>query len=348
MITSRGYAAFNPSDDLHPFEFQRHDLRDTDVLIDIQFCGVCHSDLHQIRNEWGVTHYPIVPGHEIVGIVHEVGRKVTRFVMGDRVGIGCFIDSCRQCEACQQGIEQFCEQAVFTYGNNPQTGQLMHGGFSNNILAPQDYVFHLPDNLDLAASAPLLCAGITVYSPLRHWQVSAGNKVAIVGLGGLGHVAIKLANAMKTEVTLFTHTEKKVSEALRLGANQAILSTDTTAMKKQENYFDLIIDTIAFPHDLNPYIKTLKRDATLVLIGLPDMKKSHSPLQPANLIFSRRSIAGSFIGGIAETQDMLNFCSQYQITADIELIKMDDINHAWQRMLKNDVKYRFVIDMQTL
>ncbi|SUE63075.1 NAD(P)-dependent alcohol dehydrogenase [Roseomonas gilardii] len=347
MFTCTGYAAEAATAPLAPFTFERRDPGPTDVRIDILYCGVCHSDLHQARNEWHNTLYPCVPGHEIVGRVTAVGEAVTRFRVGDLAGVGCMVDSCRECASCQEGLEQYCERGfVGTYnGEDRQGGGHTFGGYSRAVVVDQAFVLKVPENLDLAAVAPLLCAGITTYSPLRHWKVGPGQRVGIVGLGGLGHMAVKFARAFGAHVVLFTTSASKVEDALRLGAHEVVLSRDEAAMAREANSFDFILDAVAAQHDINAYLGLLKRDGTLVQVGAPEQPL---PVAVFSLIFKRRSFAGSLIGGIAETQEMLDFCGQHGITSDIEMIRMDEINTAYERMIRSDVKYRFVIDMATL
>lgn len=343
-----GFAAQSATDALAPYRFERRDPRPDDVEIEILFCGVCHSDLHMARNDWGWSFYPIVPGHEIIGRVVSVGADVTRFAPGDHVGIGCMVDSCQHCAACEQGLEQYCEEGhTLTYGSKDRhDGMPTYGGYSEKIVATEKFVVRIPAGLDLAGTAPLLCAGITTWSPLRHWQVGPGSKVAIIGLGGLGHMGLKLAKALGAEVTLFTRSPGKEADARRLGADHIVLSTDKAQMQAARNRFDLIIDTVPYQHDVNPYLPTLSLNGTLVLVGLVgDLAPT---LSTVPLILGRKAVAGSVIGGIAETQEMLDFCGQHGITSDIEIIKMQEINAAYERMLKSDVKYRFVIDMATL
>jgi len=343
-----GFAAQSATDALAPFRFERRDPRPDDVEIEILYCGVCHSDLHMARNDWGWTFYPVVPGHEIIGRIVGVGAEVTRFKIGEHVGIGCMVDSCHHCAACEQGLEQYCEEGhTLTYGSKDRhDGRMTYGGYSEKIVASDKFVVKVPANLDLAGAAPLLCAGITTWSPLRHWQVSPGSKVAIVGLGGLGHMGIKLAKALGAEVTLFTRSPGKEADARRLGADHIVLSTDEAQMRAARNRFDLIIDTVPYQHDVNPYLPTLSLNGTLVLVGLVgDLAPT---LSTVPLILGRKAVAGSVIGGIAETQEMLDFCGQHGITSDIEVIRMQEINVAYERMLKSDVKYRFVIDMASL
>ncbi|HDL8161826.1 TPA: NAD(P)-dependent alcohol dehydrogenase [Yersinia enterocolitica] len=343
-----GYAATSAKVPLAPFEFTRRAPRPDDVVMEVLYCGVCHSDLHQARNDWGFSTYPIVPGHEVVGRVTAVGKDVTKFKVGDFAGIGCMVDSCRHCQPCQQGLEQYCEEGnVQTYnGIDRHDHTPTYGGYSQSIVASQDFVLKMPAGLDLKAAAPLLCAGITTWSPLRHWKVGKGSKVAVVGLGGLGHMALKLANALGAEVTLFTRSPNKEADARRLGAHHIVLSTDDAQMAVAKGRFDLIIDTVPYVHDINPYMPTLNINGTLVFVGfLGDISPMVSTLP---MILGRRSVAGSCIGGIAETQEMLDFCAQHGIASDIEMINIQDINHAYERMLKSDVKYRFVIDMASL
>ncbi|WP_261642052.1 NAD(P)-dependent alcohol dehydrogenase [Erwinia mallotivora] len=347
-INVTGYAAFAAKEDLVPHQFVRRDPRDNDVVIEILYSGVCHSDIHNAHNDWGGAKYPMVPGHEIIGRVTQVGKAVTKFAPGDHVGVGCMVDSCQHCSACEQGLEQYCEQGnTLTYNDvDPQDGMPTWGGYSNKIVVTEKFVVKVPDGLDLKSSAPLLCAGITTWSPLRHWNVGPGSKVAVTGLGGLGHMALKLATALGAEVTLFSRSPGKEADARRLGAKHMVISTDEAQMKAVANQFDLIIDTVPYVHDLQPYIPTLALSGTLVLIGYL------GPLEPvlnsAPLVMGRRAVAGSVIGGIAETQEMLDFCGEHGITSDVEMIIMQEINDAWKRMLKSDVKYRFVIDIASL
>jgi uncharacterized zinc-type alcohol dehydrogenase-like protein len=347
MFACTGYAASEASAPLQPFSFQRRDPGPTDVRIDILYCGVCHSDLHYARNEWHFTVYPAVPGHEIVGRISAVGAEVTKFKVGDYAGVGCLVDSCRHCAACSEGLEQYCENgATGTYGSTEaQTGQPTHGGYSKAIVVTQDFVLHIRDHANLAAVAPLLCAGITTYSPMKHWQAGPGKKIGVVGLGGLGHMAVKFAAALGAHVTVFTTSPGKVDDARKLGAHDVIISTDPAAMAREANSFDLMIDAVGSAHDVNPYLGMLKRDCTLVQVGAPEKPL---PVAAFGLIMKRRNFAGSAIGGIPETQEMLDFCAEKGITADIEMIRMDEINDAYERMLRSDVKYRFVIDMSTL
>ncbi|WNB76108.1 NAD(P)-dependent alcohol dehydrogenase [Methylomonas koyamae] len=347
MLKSYGYAAYNPLTPLRAFQFERREPGPRDVLIDILYCGVCHSDLHQARNEWNGSSFPIVPGHEIVGKVAAVGGAVSDFRPGDSVGVGCMVDACRTCPDCLDHQEQFCENAVFTYNSpDPHTGKMTYGGYSNQIVVDQDFVLRLSPALDLAATAPLLCAGITTYSPLRRWRIGAGHRVGIVGLGGLGHMGLKFAKAFGAETVLFTTSPDKTADVKRLGADDVVVSKDPQAMSRYLKRFDFILNTVAAAHDLDQYLALLKRDGVMCLVGVPE--KPHPAPNIGNLIFQRRSLAGSLIGGIRETQEMLDFCAERGIVSDIELIPMAGINDAYQRMLKSDVKYRFVIDMATL
>lgn len=343
-----GYAAQSADVPLAPFEFMRRAPRPDDVVIEVMYCGVCHSDLHQARNDWGFSQYPLVPGHEVVGRVASVGSDVTKFKPGDYAGIGCMVDSCRICHPCKEGLEQYCEEGnVQTYNGVDRHDHLpTYGGYSQAIVASEDFVLKMPEGMDLKGAAPLLCAGITTWSPLRHWNVGEGSNVAVIGLGGLGHMALKLANAMGAEVTLFTRSASKEEDARRLGAHHIVLSTDDEQMATVRNQFDLIIDTVPYDHDINPYMPTLTLDGTLVYVGL--LGNIEPPVSTLPMILGRRSVAGSCIGGIKETQEMLDFCGEHGIVSDIEMINMPDINAAYERMLKSDVKYRFVIDMATL
>lgn len=348
VMKVRGYATHSAQSALGLFRFDRREPRATDVEIDILYCGVCHSDIHNARNDWGGAKYPMVPGHEIVGRVSRVGAEVTRFKVGDTVGVGCLVDSCQHCKACAGGLEQYCENGFTpTYnGVDPHDGMPTFGGYSERIVVSDKFVVSVPASLDLAGAAPLLCAGITTWSPLRHWKVGPGSKVAVVGLGGLGHMALKLAKALGAEVSLFTRSAGKEADARRLGADSIVLSTDEAQMAAVQGKFDLIIDTVPYVHDVNPYVATLATSGTLVLVGYL------GPLEPmlnsAPMVMGRKAVAGSVIGGLPETQEMLDFCGQHGITSDIEVIKMQDINESFERMLRSDVKYRFVIDMATL
>lgn len=332
---------------LETININRRELQAHDVEMEILYCGICHSDLHQIKNDFGMTAYPIVPGHEIVGRVTRVGSHVKNFKVGDLSAVGCIVDSCQECESCHEGLEQFCDQFPTFSFNSPDKylGGVTYGGFSETYVCEEKYVLHVPESLDLAAAAPLLCAGITVYSPLRHWNAGPGKKVGVLGIGGLGHLAIKIAKAMGAEVTVFTTSQSKLEDAKRLGADNAVLSTDAEQMSKYTRKLNFIIDTVSAKHDINSYLNLLKHDGTVVLVGLPP-----EPLEVGafNVVMGRKSFSGSNIGGIAETQEMLDFCAEHNITADIELIKVQDVNHAFERLEKGDVKYRFVIDMASL
>ncbi len=347
MFACTGYAAKDATSPLQPFSFERRDPRPDDVAIAIDYCGVCHSDLHTVRNEWGGTAYPALPGHEIVGKVTAVGSNVTRFKVGDRAAVGCMVNSCRACASCREGLEQYCEVGFTGTYNDPDkvSGGRTFGGYSDHIVVTQDFVLRVPDNLNSAAAAPLLCAGITTYSPLRHWNAGPGKRVGVVGLGGLGHMAVKLAHAMGAHVVLFTTSASKVEDAKRLGASEVVLSKDLKAMMAQRASLDLIVDAVSAPHDINLYLGLLKRDGTLVQVGAPEKPL---PTQVFSLILKRRSFAGSLIGGIAETQEMLDFCGKHNVVSDIEIIPIQKIEEAYARMLKSDVKYRFVIDMRSL
>lgn len=332
---------------LEQMKIDRRSVTAKDVEIDILYCGVCHSDLHFARNDWGMTQYPLVPGHEIVGRVTQVGEAVSQYKVGDLVAVGCMVDSCRSCNSCKNDLEQYCPEWVGTYGGFDKHLQTnTHGGYSESIVVDEHFVLKVPENLDQAGVAPVLCAGITTWSPLRHYNVGKDSKVAVVGLGGLGHMAIKLANALGAHVTLFSRSPEKIDDAKSLGAHEVIISTDEAAMEKAMGRFDVIIDTVPYAHDLNPYVNTLSVNGTLVVVGYL------GPLDPmlmtVSMIMGRRAVAGSLIGGIAETQELLDFCGKHNITSDIEMINIQDINKAYERMLKSDVHYRFVIDMKSL
>jgi uncharacterized zinc-type alcohol dehydrogenase-like protein len=347
-LNALGYAAQSATADLVPFRFERRDPRPDDVVIDILYCGVCHSDLHTARNDWGWTSYPIVPGHEIIGRVREVGAEVTRFKTGDAVGVGCMVDSCRHCKPCEKGEEQYCKEgSTFTYGGQDRHDHTpTQGGYSDQIVVSDRFVLKVPDGLDLKGAAPLLCAGITTWSPLRHWKVGPGSQVAVVGLGGLGHMGLKLAKALGAEVTLFTRSKGKEADARRLGADHIVLSTDSAQMATVADRFDLIVDTVPYIHDLNPYIPTLTSDGTLVLVGY--LGGLEPLLNTTPMVLGRKSVAGSLIGGTKETQEMLDFCGEHGIVSDVEIITVQEINAAYERLLKSDVNYRFVLDMASL
>ena len=347
MIKTQGFAALTAKDALAPFSFERREPGPQDVQIDIEYCGVCHSDLHTARNEWHMTQFPCVPGHEIVGRVVAVGGEVTGFKVGDLAGVGCMVGSCKHCASCDEGLEQYCENGfVGTYNGPLFGGENTFGGYSDKIVVRQDFVLYIAPGQNLAAVAPLLCAGITTYSPLKHWKVGPGQKVGIVGLGGLGHMGVKIAHAMGAHVVLFTTSPGKTDDALRLGADEVVVSRNADEMARHANSFDFILNTVAAPHNLDAFTGLLKRDGTMTLVGAP--AEPHPSPSVFNLIFKRRSIAGSLIGGIAETQEMLDFCAEHGIVSDIEVIAMQDINEAYERMLKGDVKYRFVIDIASL
>ncbi|WP_108803378.1 NAD(P)-dependent alcohol dehydrogenase [Xanthomonas fragariae] len=348
MSKAYAYAAQIADQPLAPFVFERRQPGPNDVQIDIAYCGVCHSDLHTARNEWHNTLYPSVPGHEIVGRVTAVGDAVTGFKVGDLAGVGCMVDSCRSCASCEEGEEQYCEQGFIGTYNGPMFGggENTYGGYSDHIVVDQKYVLHISHTDNLAAVAPLLCAGITTYSPLAHWKVGPGQKVGVVGLGGLGHMAVKIAKAMGATVVLFTTSEGKRADALRLGASEVVVSKDEAQMAAQANTLDFILNTVAAPHNLDPFLNALKHDGAMVLVGVPE--HAHPSPSVFNLIMKRRTLAGSLIGGIRQTQEMLDFCAKHNIVSDIETIRADQINEAYERMLKSDVKYRFVIDMATL
>ena len=343
----KAYGTEAPDAALEQLDINRREVSSKDVEIDILYCGVCHSDLHFARNDWGFSVYPVVPGHEIVGKVIKVGEGITKFNVGELVAVGCLVDSCRECNNCKNDLEQYCPEFVGTYGGQDKHLNMQtFGGYSESIVVDEDFVLKIPKNLDLAGIAPILCAGITTWSPLRHWNVKKGSKVAVIGLGGLGHMAIKLANALGADVTLFSRSPNKMQDALDLGANQVVISTDEKQMENAQGLFDLIIDTVPYSHDLNPYVGTLNTNGTLVLVGYL------GPLDPmlnsVPMILGRKTVAGSLIGGIAETQELLDFCGKHDIISDIEIINIQDINEAYERMLKSDVHYRFVIDMGSL
>ncbi len=348
MITTRGYAAQSATSPLTPFSFERREPGPHDVQIEILYCGICHTDLHQARNHWGGSMYPMVPGHEIVGRVTRVGAQVKKFKVDDFAGVGCMVDSCRRCSACEAGLEQYCEETpTWSYNAKERgTGAMTYGGYSERVVVEERFVVKIPSSLDLQAVAPLLCAGITTYSPLRHWKVGKDQKVGIIGLGGLGHMGVKLAKAFGARVVMVTSSPEKGKDAVRLGADEVLISKDTAAMAKQANSFDFLLNTIPNPHDLNPYLALLKRDATMVLVGA--LTALEPPLVGANLIASRKTLAGSVIGGMPETQEMIDFCARHQIVSDVEVVPIQSINEAYERLLKNDVRYRFVIDMASL
>lgn len=347
MSAIKAYAAQNATSPLAPFAIERRTPEPQDVGIEILYCGVCHSDLHQARNDWKNSLYPMVPGHEIVGKVTKVGSGVTKFAVGDLAAVGCMVDSCRTCANCREGLEQYCDQgSTWTYNmKDGKHGGLTFGGYSTNIVVDEAFTLKVPPNLDLAATAPLLCAGITTYSPLRHWKVGPGKKVGILGLGGLGHMGVKFSHAFGAHTVVLTTSPGKVADAKKLGADEVIVSTDPEQMKAHASSFDFILDTASGAHDLNPYLALLRLNGTLCQVGVPEEPAS---VPSFSLVINRRSFAGSGIGGIAETQEMLDFCGKHGIVSDIEMIKIQDINEAYKRMLKNDVKYRFVIDIASL
>ncbi|MEJ1240573.1 NAD(P)-dependent alcohol dehydrogenase [Chryseolinea sp. T2] len=343
----KAFGALTADAPLNKMTINRRATTPHDVEIDILFCGVCHSDLHSARNEWHNTMYPIVPGHEIVGRIVKTGSEVTKFKVGDLAAVGCMVDSCRECEYCKQGLEQYCEPGNTLTYNSPDKylQKQTYGGYSESVVVDESFVLHVPENLDLAATAPLLCAGITVYSPLKHWQVGPGKRVGVVGIGGLGHMAIKFAKAMGAHVVVFTTSASKFEDAKRLGADEVVLSKNEDQMKKQSRSLHLIIDAVSASHDVNAYIDLLRVDGTLILVGAPE---EPLPVAAFSIIPTRRAVAGSTIGGIAETQEMLEFCGKHSITSDIELISIHEINNAFGRLLKGDVHYRFVVDMASL
>ena len=349
MANTKAYSAASPTSPLAPTTIARRDLTDSDVQIEILFCGICHSDLHMARNEWSSvmqTVYPCVPGHEIIGRVTRVGAAVTKFKAGDIAGVGCLVDSDRTCRSCREGLEQFCPNGVWTYGGaDKHLGGVTHGGYSDSIVVDEHFVLHIPSNLDLAGAAPLLCAGITTYSPLRHWNITKDKKVGIVGLGGLGHMGVKFAHALGAHTVVFTTSQNKVEDARRLGADEVVISRDTNEMQKHAGSFDFIMDAVSADHDINAYIQLLARDGNMTLVGAPEKPLA---LNSFGLLMGRRSVSGSPIGGIAETQEMLDFCGVHNITADVETIAIQQVNEAYDRLLKADVKYRFSIDMAPL
>jgi len=346
MIKTSVYAATDAASPLAPFTIERREPGAHDVLIDILYCGVCHSDIHQARNEWGGSIYPMVPGHEIIGVVAQIGSEVGRWQVGDTVGVGCFVDSCRQCEACEAGEEQYCHAgASFTYNSREQNRTTpTYGGYSTRITVDESYVLKIPHGIPLERAAPLLCAGITTYSPLRHFGVQRNDRIAIVGLGGLGHMAVKLGKALGAHVTVLSHSPGKREDAFRLGADNFIVLRDAEAFAQNAGRFSFILDTVSAQHDYNAYLSLLRRDGTMVLIGLPEP----TPLAAGPLVMGRRRLAGSLIGGIRETQEMLDFCAEHGVAADVEVIPIQNINEAYERTLKSDVRYRFVIDMASL
>jgi uncharacterized zinc-type alcohol dehydrogenase-like protein len=349
MLDARGYAVHSPESEFQPFSFERRDPRPNDVVIAIRYCGICHSDLHTARAEWGGTRYPCVPGHEIVGEVSEVGSAVTKFKAGDIVGVGCMVDSCLSCSACHEGLEQYCENGMTGTYNGPEqgTGDNTYGGYSDRIVVREEFVLRIRHKeADLAAAAPLLCAGITTWSPLRHWKIGPGKKVGIVGIGGLGHMGIKLARALGADVVAFTTSPSKIEDAKALGAHHVVVSKNRDEMKAHRDSFDFILNTVAAPHNLDHFLALLKRDGAMTLVGVP--AEPHPSPSVGALVLKRRSLSGSIIGGIAETQEMLDFCAEHGILSEIEMIPIQEIEAAYERMQRSDVKYRFVIDMASL
>jgi len=347
QVEVKAYAAKANDADLEPLDIKRREVLDEDVKIDILYCGVCHSDIHQVRNDWKNSNYPVVPGHEIIGRVAETGKNVSKFKEGDLVGVGCMVDSCQECQSCKEDLEQFCENgATLTYNSKDKhLGGHTFGGYSEKVVVNQEFVLNVPENIDAKAAAPLLCAGITTYSPLRHWKVKKGDKVGVIGLGGLGHMGVKFASAMGAKVVMVTTSPDKSEDAKKLGADEVLVSKNDDEMKKHAASFDFLLNTVPVKHDVNPYLNLLKRDATMVMVGaIEPLEEMHGGL----LIGKRRSIAGSVIGGIKETQEMLDFCGEHNIVSDIEMIDMQNINEAFERVTNSDVKYRFVIDMKSL
>ena len=348
MTNTKAYAATAPDSGLAAHGIDRRSLRPDDVAIEIDYCGVCHTDIHFAQNDWGVTQYPLVPGHEIVGRVTALGNRVSGYAVGDRVGVGCMVDSCRSCSACEAGLEQYClEGMTATYnGVDRYDGSITFGGYSERVVVNERFVVRVPDSLDMAAAAPLLCAGITTYSPLRHFGVKAGHKVGVIGMGGLGHMGVKFARALGAEVTIFTRSESKVAEAKKQGAHHVVISTNDEQMKAATESFDFMLDTVPVQHDLNPYLNCLKYDGTHILVGL--LEPVDPALNAGNLVFRRRVLAGSLIGGMPETQEVLDFCAENDVRCDIEMLDIRDINEAYEKVKKGEVKYRYVIDMETL
>lgn len=345
-MSTAAYAAKQAKQPLEPMTIERRQPGPDDVAIDILYCGVCHSDIHMVHNDWGFAQFPLVPGHEIVGRVRTVGERVAHFKEGDLVGVGCLVGSCGQCDNCHEHLEQYCPGMVMTYGSKDAiSGGFTYGGYSKAIVVHQDFVLRINESLDTKAVPPLLCAGITTFSPLRKWKVGAGDKVGVIGLGGLGHMGVKFAAAMGAHVVMITTSAEKGDDAKKLGAHEVLISTDAQQMQAHANSFDFLLNTIPVPHDINPYVELLKRDRTMVLVGVIGKLQE---VNAASLVFQRKSIAGSLIGGLAETQDMLDFCAEHNIVSEVEMINIQDINSAYQRVQTGDVKYRFVIDMDSL
>lgn len=346
-MSTKTYAAFNETDALEPHTIERRQLSPKDVFIDIEYCGVCHSDIHTAKGDWGKPNYPVVPGHEIIGRIKEIGSEVTKFKVGDLVGVGCMVESCQDCHPCEEGLEQYCENGFTgTYNStNSKHGGVTYGGYSENIVVEEKFVLNVPENIDVKAAAPLLCAGITTWSPLRHWNVKEGDKVGVIGLGGLGHMGVKFAKAMGAHVVMITTSESKGEDAKKLGADEVLISKDATQMAAHKNSFDFLLNTIPVKHDVNPYLDLLKLDKTMCIVGAIE------PLEAVNgglLVMKRKNLAGSLIGGIKETQEMLDFCGEHNVVSDVEMIDIQNINTAYERMMKSDVKYRFVIDIKSL
>ncbi len=346
MLPTNGYAAMTAKAALQPFSFTRRDVGPHDALIAITHCGICHSDIHQARDEWGGSIFPMVPGHEIVGRIAQVGSSVTRFHVGETAGVGCFVDSCRTCPACREGLEQYCEAGMLlTYSGRDKDGQPTQGGYSTQIVVDEQYVLRIPSALSPAGAAPLLCAGVTTYSPLRHWSIGKYHKLAVVGLGGLGHMAVKIGKALGAHVTVLSTSERKRKDAERLGASDFALTSQPETFRTLQRRFDFILDTVSAPHNYNDYLNLLKTDGTMILVGVPDKP---TLLEPFPLILHRRRIAGSVIGGIRETQEMLDFCAAHRIESDVEIIPIQQVNEAYERVLRGDVRFRFVIDLGSM
>lgn len=347
MIPVHGYASTQAKGPLTLYEFERREPLDHDVVIDIQYCGICHSDIHQVSDEWGGSTFPMVPGHEIAGIVSQVGTNVSRYKVGERVGVGCFVDSCRKCSPCRDGLEQYCvEGCTLTYNDVERDGKTStQGGYSNKIVVNEDYVLKIPNDLPLPRAAPLMCAGITLYSPLMHWNAGPGKKVAIIGLGGLGHMGVKIAHALGAEVTVLSHSLNKQEDGRRMGADHFFATSDPRTFEKLKGSFDMIINTVSVELDVNSYLNLLRLDGTMVIVGLPEKELSFGA---SSLTIARRRLAGSVIGGIHETQEMLEFCEKHKIYCDVELTPIQKVNEAYQRVVNSDIKYRFVIDMKSL
>ncbi|MHB8546801.1 MAG: NAD(P)-dependent alcohol dehydrogenase [Nitrosotalea sp.] len=341
-----GYAAQSVKATLAPYSFERREIGDNDVLVEIQYCGICHTDIHQVGDEWGGSIFPMVPGHEITGIVSKTGPKVTRYKLGDKVGVGCFVNSCRKCDACKKNLEQYCTGGmVTTYNGTEKDGTITQGGYSNRIVVDENYVLRIPDSLPLDKAAPLLCAGITLYSPLMHWKAGPGKKVAVIGLGGIGHMGVKIAHALGAEVTVLSHSLKKQEDGKKLGADYFYATSDPETFEKLKGHFDLIINTVSAELDWNQYLELLALDGSMVVVGIPEKQTSVGAFP---LVAGRRSLAGSLIGGIKETQEMLDFCAKNNIASEIELIPIQKVNEAYKRILNSDVRYRFVIDIKSL